>query len=99
LVLVVRVKARAESQIVAAAAWWHENRLAAPGAIRLDLQAALDVLVEQPGIGTRVENARDSAIRRLYLARTGYFVYYRPKGRYLEVIAFWHASREHGPRV
>lgn len=99
MVLVVRVKARAQSQIVDAATWWQENRPAAPGAIRLDLQAALDVLVEHPGIGTRVENARDPETRRLYLARTGYFVYYRAKGRNLEVIAFWHASREHAPRV
>lgn len=97
--LIVRIKAQAQTQIVDAAAWWQENRPAAAGAIRLDLQAALEVLVGQPGIGTRVEIARDPETRRLYLARTGYFVYYRPKGQYLEVIAFWHARRQSGPRV
>jgi len=99
LALLVRVKPRAERQIDAAAAWWSENRLDAPGAIRTDLKAALDALVEQPRIGTLVENARDPETRRLYLARTSYFVYYRPRGKYLEVVAFWHSSREFGPSV
>ena len=59
----------------------------------------LPLTVEQPGIGTLVENARDPETRRLYLARTSYFVYYRPRGKYLEVVAFWHSSREYGPSV
>ena len=99
MALLVRVKPRAEREIDGAAAWWSENRLAAPGAIRTDLKAALDALVEQPGIGTLVENARDPETRRLHLARTSYFVYYRPRGKYLEVVAFWHSSREFGPSV
>ena len=99
MALLVRIKPRAERQIDAAAAWWSENRLAAPGAVRSDLKAAFEALVEQPGIGTLVENARDPETRRLYLARISYFVYYRPRGKYLEVVAFWHASREHGPSV
>jgi len=99
LPLIVRVKPKAQRQIEAAAVWWSENRPAAPGAIRLDLKSALEALVEQPGIGTLVENSRDPATRRLYLARTRYFVYYRPRGKYLEVVAFWHSSRERGPSV
>ncbi len=99
MALIVRVKPRAERQIVAAALWWSENRPAAPGAIRSDLQAALEALVEQPGIGTLVENAHDPETRRLYLARTRYFVYYRTRGVYLEVVAYWHSSREQGPSV
>lgn len=73
--------------------------MAAPGAIDSDLRSALDTLVEQPGVGSRVENARDPEVRRFYLARTKYFVYYRTKGVFLEVIAFWHSSRETEPRV
>lgn len=99
MALIVRVKPGAERQIDAAAVWWSENRPAAPGAIRSDLKAALEALVEQPGIGTLVENTHDPETRRLYLARTRYFVYYRPRGTYLEVVAFWHSSREHGPSV
>jgi len=99
LTLVVRIKPRAQRQIETAAQWWAENRPAAPGALSSDLQAALEALAEQPGIGTRIELPRPEEVRRLFLARVGYFVYYRPKGRFLEVIAFWHASRESGPRL
>ena len=99
MTLIVRVKPRAERQIEAAAAWWTEHRAAAPGAVRSDLKAAFDALIEQPGLGTPVENARDPETRRLFLARTRYFVYYRPRGEYLEVVALWHSSREHGPSV
>jgi plasmid stabilization system protein ParE len=97
--LVARIKPRAAREILRAVAWWRENRPAMPGAVESDLRAALDVLVEQPGIGTKVSIARDAATRRLYLARTSYFIYYRVNGQRLEVIAFWHASREHGPSV
>lgn len=97
--LIVRIKPRAVRSIHAAAAWWSENRKAAPGAIEDDLKGALDVLAEQPGIGRRVENARDPETRRFYLARIRYFVCYRPRGQFLEIVEFWHSSREHEPRV
>ena len=99
MALVVRIKPRAERQIDSAAAWWSENRPAAPGAIREDLKNALEALVEQPGIGTSGEKARNQYVRRLYLTRVRYFVYYRVQGPQLEIVAFWHESREEGPRV
>ena len=86
-------------QIHRAALWWDENRSAASGAIEFDLRDALAALVHQPGIGSKVENARDPQIRRLYLSRTQYFVYYRAKGGFLEIVAFWHSARESTPRV
>ena len=39
--LTYRIKARARREIVKAAAWWGENRLAAPGAIRKDVLSRL----------------------------------------------------------
>jgi len=99
LALLVRIKPRAERQIDAAARWWSQNRPAAPGAIRSDLRGAFEALAEQPGIGALVANARDPDTRRLYLARTRYFVYYRRCGEYLDIVAFWHSSREHEPSV
>ncbi len=99
MALTARVMPRARRDVNKAADWWLENRPAAPGAIALDLRAAIDALVEQPGIGTKVENARDPQTRRLYLARTRYFVYYRARGSFLEVVAFWHASRDCEPTV
>ena len=99
MALVARIKPRAEHEILKATRWWRDNRPAAPGAIESDLNAAIGALIEQPGIGSRVENARDPATRRLYLARTKYFVYYRHKGNFLEVVAFWHSSRDVEPSV
>lgn len=99
MTLIVRIKPRALRDIHRAAEWWSRNRRDAPGAIESDLRDALSALVEQPGIGSKVENTRSQDIRRLYLLRTRYFVYYRPQGRFLEVLAFWHSSREHEPRV
>ena len=37
--------------------WWAVNRPAAPGAVRQDLQAALNLLLVQPDIGIRVKEA------------------------------------------
>ena len=96
---IVRIKPRALREIHRAAEWWSKNRPAAPGAIESDLKDALNTLVEQPGIGSKVENTRSPEARRFYLVRTRYLVYYRPKGRFLEVLAFWYSSREHEPRV
>lgn len=68
-----------------------------PGAIRIDLESALALLVEEPGIGTRVEIPRADVVRRLCLGRVRYFVYYRVRGKTLEVLAFWHQSRGQSP--
>ena len=57
------------------------------------------LLVEEPGIGTKVETSRSDVVRRLYLPRVKYFVYYRVRGKFLEVVAFWHSSREEGPSL
>lgn len=99
MALLVRIKPRAVREIHRAAQWWSENRPAAPWAVEADLKDALALLVEHPGIGSNVDNRRDAETRRFLLDRTRYFRYYRPKGRFLEVLAFWHASREHEPRV
>ena len=48
----------ARAQIAAAAAWWAENRLSAPGAIRKDLDRILCLLCVQPGMGTRARRAK-----------------------------------------
>ncbi len=99
MTLTVRIKPRAALQIEKAAAWWAENRPAAPGAIKKDLLATLEVLAEQPGIGTRVEDSRNQEVRRVNLTRVRYLMYYRVKGSYLEVVAFWHESRGRIPNA
>ena len=99
MALQVRIKPRAERQIEAAAVWWAENRPATPGAVLADLRGALELLVRDPGIGSKVELPRSDIVRRLYLGRIRYFVYYRVRRNTLEVVAFWHERRGSAPAV
>jgi plasmid stabilization system protein ParE len=99
LSLIVKIKPRARREINAAAQWWSENRLSAPGAVAADLKDALDLLVDFPGIGTKVENTKSPDTRRWLLERVGHHIYYRQRGQFLEVVSCWGASRELGPRI
>jgi plasmid stabilization system protein ParE len=99
MALRVKISARAASQVGRAAQWWLENRPSAPGAIGKDVGETIALLSEQPGIGSRYEGSRTSGVRRLYLGRIGYFLYYRVAGDALEVLAFWHARRGRQPKL
>ena len=92
----LRVTARAQSEIRLAARWWAENRPAAPQAFREDLAAAFSLVRAQPRIGALARNARLGGVRRIYLARLRYHLYYREREESVDVLAFWHASRS-GP--
>lgn len=99
MTLTIRISGRAASEIQAAADWWADNRPAAPGAVRSDFGEAVSLLAEQPGIGAAYQGSRVPGVRRLYLGRVRYFVYYKAEGHDLKVLAFWHASREAQPAL
>jgi plasmid stabilization system protein ParE len=69
------------------------------GAVMAELRAALDLLVREPGIGSKVELPRADLVRRLYLGRIRYFLYYRVRGSTFEVVAFSHERRGRDPVV
>ena len=93
----VEVTPRAAIQIEAAATWWAKNRPSASDAIRLDVQEALSVLSRQPGVGARSSTTRYPDLRRLYLSRVRYHIYYHVYQGAVVILAFWHASRAGGP--
>jgi plasmid stabilization system protein ParE len=93
----IKISARAASQVRHAAEWWAQNRPAAPGAISADFGEAVALLAEQPGIGAKYEGTRAPGVRRLFLGRVGYFIYYKAENGTLYVLAMWYASREHQP--
>lgn len=95
----VLISARAAAQVRQAAHWWHVNRPSAPGAVATDLREALVLLAEHPGIGAKYEGARTPGVRRLYLSRIRYFVYYKASEEAVRVLAFWHESRGRQPVV
>ena len=99
MALRVRISARAASQTRRAADWWLHNRPAAPGAVANDVGESSALLAEQPGLGAPYEGARTPGVRRLYLGRIGYFLYYRVAEDTLEVLALWHARRASQPRL
>jgi len=93
------VTPRAAGQIERAAQWWAENRPAAPDAIADDFEEAKSLLAVQPGVGAKSSSARFPDLRRLYLSRVRYHVYYRVAPGKVVVLAFWHASRGTGPKL
>jgi plasmid stabilization system protein ParE len=96
-VLDVEVTPRAATQIEAAATWWAKNRPGAPDAIRVDFQEAAALLSRQPGVGAKSSTARYPDLRRLYLSRVRYHIYYHVRPGVVVVLALWHASRSGGP--
>lgn len=99
MALQVRIAARAAAQVRQAAEWWQAHRPAAPGAVAADFGGAIALLSEQPGIGALYAGSRTPGVRRLYLGRIRYFVYYKAEHGVLSVLAFWHVSRGQQPAV
>jgi hypothetical protein len=99
--LFVDVTALAARQIRQAETWWRDNRLAAPGAVRLELQRAFIMIGAQPRIGSRATNVKLRGVRRVYLPTVKYYLYYHVVGspEHIEVVALWHKSRGKGPPI
>lgn len=95
----VEVTPLAAVQVEAAATWWAKNRPAAPDGIRIGFEDAKALLSLQPGVGARSSTARYPDLRRLYLSRVRYHVYYHLRNGKVVILAFWHASRGSGPQL
>jgi hypothetical protein len=72
--------------------------LNAPAAVEIlddELKRAFFLLIETPGIGIAVEGTRLKNIPRVFLRRTGFFLYYRVNTAedVVEVHALWHSAR------
>jgi len=95
----MRVSPRAQAQIEKAAGWWAQNRPAAPGAIRDELERILSIISTQPGIGVTARRKRIPGLRRVHLSRIDYFILYRVSDGVLEILAFWHTRRGSQPEL
>ena len=89
----------AERQLQRAAAWWRDNRSAAPALVVEELEEALAQIARAPN-GGALYGPRPG-VRRWLLATVRYHVYYRvdEAKRMIYVRAFWHATRERGPAL
>jgi plasmid stabilization system protein ParE len=95
----LRITARAATEIERADAWWRKNRLSVPDAIPEDLRTAFDLLVFQPGIGEKVQNARLQGTRSLQIDRISYDLFYVVRGEELVILSLSHSHRGRQPRV
>ena len=97
--LAVEVTPRALAQLERAANWWAANRLASPGAIADDFEAATKLLALQPGIGERSASRKYPDLRSLQLDRVRYDIYYHVLPGKVIVLAFWHSNRGSAPKL
>lgn len=97
----VEVSGVAAEQIREAEAWWRTNRPKAPNAVREELERASALVAAQPDIGSRARNVKLTGVRRIRLARIRYHLYYRVSEtpRQIEILGFWHTSRESQPPI
>jgi plasmid stabilization system protein ParE len=70
------ISERAGREIAEAQEWWLENREKAPQALEEELRTTFKLLLETPQIGALVPTRKRKFMRRVFLARTGYYVYY-----------------------
>lgn len=95
----IRIAPRAATEIEEVSNWWFKHRPAAPGLFIEEIERAFAMVREMPGVGQPVAYARRPAVRRLFLGRVRYHLYYVDTGEVIEVLALWHASRGTGPDV
>jgi len=87
------ISERARRQIDEAQRWWLKNRDKAPDALEDELSATFQLILKTPEIGVLVPTRRRKFMRRIYLPRTRYYVYYLNSAPGIEILALWHASR------
>lgn len=81
-----------------AARWWREHRDKNPDAFDEDVGAALVGIRANPYAGMPIRSRRGH-VRAIWLARIGYFIYYKIWDTgIIEILALWHAARNSRPR-
>lgn len=77
-------------------AWWRTNRASAPDLFLAELERALQAVALLPELGELAKNSRIEGVRRVLLAKTQHYVYYRMTIDAIHVLAVWHTSRGQG---
>lgn len=96
----VRFSRRAASEAERARGWWLANRDKAPTAFDDDVAGLVDALeVHADGVGIPARGY--DGIRRVYLERVRYYVYFRilASRSLVEILAVWHGSRGRRPKL
>jgi len=70
-----------------------QNHEAVSEPLEEELREIFELLLETPGIGVLVPTRKRKFMRRIYLPRTRYYIYYLNSAPGIEILALWHASR------
>lgn len=75
--------------------------MAVPDAVAEELARAFLLLERQPKIGASARNRRLRGVRRIHLARIGYYLYYSvdEQADAVDILALWHTSRGEAPNL
>lgn len=93
----LRVGSAAEEEFRAAAAWYEGCRPGLGARLVAEVEQALALIRQNPGVGSPVPRLRRvHGIRRVPLRRFPYFVIYRERDQEIQIIAFAHTSRQPG---
>ena len=93
----VRPNAEAEEEIRAAIVWYENERQGLGRELWDEVKATVDLISQYPEIGSVVNRAKvRGTARRVPLRRFPYFVVYRERLDYIELVALAHTSRRPG---
>jgi plasmid stabilization system protein ParE len=95
----IRTSRGADREIEAALEWWTRNRPEAPDLLGEELERAIENIISQPRIGSRIKSRRRGEVRRFPLDRTRYSIYYTIADDIPFILSLWHDSRERRPAV
>ena len=91
----------ADRQIRDEARWWRLNRTKAPKLFRSELRRVFDLISEYPEIGPIAEDIELPNVRRILMAGTQHYLYYRAdyRAQRIEVLGVWSTSRGERPQL
>ena len=92
--LQIRFDQNAKVEALTIDGWWRENRPSAPNLFRDELEGTAALIAANPSIGRLVQGR---AVRRAFMRKTRYHVYYFIDQNVVVLLAIWHATRGQGP--
>jgi plasmid stabilization system protein ParE len=89
----------AEAQFREVAAWWVENREAAPDLLIGEFERCVTLLESSPDAGAGFHRTKIPGVRRLVMKRTKHFLYYvhDEPNAVLYIIPIWGAPKHGDP--
>ena len=96
-----RIVLAAEARIALkdSVSWWRANRPLAPRLLLEEFERAIDLLKELPDVGTRYDRATFPGVRKIFLRRSSYWLFYLHDrdNSIIYILTVWSAARGSGP--